>query len=791
MSAHVVPKTAALAASNAPDADDEKTTIDSGWEDEASTTIEQGELAEKIRAVVPPVQARQPVPQGSQPGTSITSTNAHVVDEPTIDEQRASAAPLFDRDPVPMATSGRLVITSGNDVGTALDVAPGKQYTIGRGLDNDLVLTDITTSRKHFDLRHEGGAWVVVDRGSGNGTLVNGSVEDAAFMLASGDVVEIGNTAFRFELQGAGPVVRPSTTQGIDLTIDRERDRDRDMEDEASTVAGKVPSRSEDVITPHLHGPAPWGPTQPIGGPRPVPQAPRRAPTQPPPPLPRARPRTVAPAGASQSVAASAVISTHFAMPSSGPLAAVPSVAMHGPGSGPASTLPLPQMSARAPIQPMHPPFGYAPGAGAGHAPAMLRAPYDAPPYEPPYEPAYDPYGYQDPNAMGLPPPAQLGSQPMHHYAGPRDATSTGVVPVGPYQPMPYGTPGHGTPTLSRRTKLILGGGMLSLFAAIATIAIIKGTTGSHPTKQAVPTPAATKPAPASKPLVTPITSTPATPATKAPVTPKAAGTPSQTPAAIVATPVPKPAPVAPVAPVPRPVPVPVPVAIAATPRPDKPVGKPDKPRDKPASKPDKPRDRPASKPDRPVASANAEGARDKADAQYRARKFNDAAATLRAAAAGSDEASKLRSLAGTYESMGKAFNVGMASSTKPAEAYASLTRARNFDRTAGGGLQTDIETKLRDVAPRAAIALVLAKSWSNAFNALRVAEGLGVHNDSTELVRKKLEAQAAAIYNEASSLLSANPSDAKAKDSLKQIKQMVDSSSPWAVKAAKLLAGT
>ena len=788
MSAHVVPKTAALAASSAPDTDDDKTTIDSGWEDEASTTIEQGELAEKIRAIVPPVQARQPVPQGSQPGTSITSTNAHVVDEPTIDEQRASASPLFDRDPVPIATSGRLVITSGNDVGTALDVAPGKQYTIGRGLDNDLVLTDITTSRKHFDLRHEGGAWVVVDRGSGNGTLVNGSVEDSAFMLASGDVVEIGNTVFRFELQDAGPIVRPSTTQGIDLTIDR--DRDRDMEDEPSTVAGKVPSRSEAVITPHLHGPAPWpGPNQPIGGPRFVPQPPQRAPTQPPPPLPRARPRTVAPAGASQSVDAGAVINTHFVVPPSGPLAAVPSVAMHGPGSGPASTLPLPQMSARAPIQPMHPPFGYAPGAGAGHGPAMLHAPYDAPPYdappyEPPYEPAYDPYGYQNPNAMGLPPPAQHGSQPMHHYAGPRDATSTGVVPVSPYQPMPYGTPGHGTLSLSRRTKLILGGGMLSLFAAIATIAIIKGTTGSHPTRQAVPTPAASRPAPASKPLVTPITPTPATPARKTPVTPKGAGTPRPTPVAIVATPVPRPAPVVPV-------PRPVPVAIAATPRPDQPVSKPDRPRDKPASKPDKPRDRPASKPDKPVASGNAEGARDKADAQYRARKFNDAAATLRAAAAGSDDASKLRSLAATYESMGKAFNVGMAPSTKPAEAYASLTKARNFDRTAGGGLQSDIETKLRDVAPRAAIALVLAKSWSNAFNALRVAEGLGVHNDSTELVRKKLEAQAAAIYNAAASALSANPSDTKAKDSLKQIKQMVDSSSPWAVKAAKLLAGT
>ena len=68
-------------------------------------------------------------------------------------------------------------------------------------IDNDIVLTDIAVSRKHFDLRNDGGSWVIVDRGSGNGTVVNGNLEDNPFMLANGDVIEIGNTTFRFDFQ--------------------------------------------------------------------------------------------------------------------------------------------------------------------------------------------------------------------------------------------------------------------------------------------------------------------------------------------------------------------------------------------------------------------------------------------------------------------------------------------------------------------------------------------------------------------------------------------------------------
>lgn len=208
VSAHVVQKTPAgsapLAPANSaapPEDEDEKTTIESGgWEDEGSTTVEQGELADKLRALGVSEPPR---------GTNITSTS---IDEPVL---------------------ARLIITQGNDAGQTLAVRPGKTYTVGRALDNDLVLTDIAVSRKHFDLRADRGAWVLADRGSGNGTLINHRIEDAPFMLANGDVIDIGNTTFRFDLPSGAP--RTATD-----------------EEELSTVAGKPLGResARQLITP-------------------------------------------------------------------------------------------------------------------------------------------------------------------------------------------------------------------------------------------------------------------------------------------------------------------------------------------------------------------------------------------------------------------------------------------------------------------------------------------------------------------------------------------------------------
>src|SRR5262249_3608915 len=123
VSAHVVPKAPSLPAPTPADDEDEKTTIESGgWEEEASTTVEQGEVADKGRALGADQTGRR--------STGVTSpTGDSLSDEPTIDNGRGAALAML-----PPPKSSRLVITQGNDLGQAIEVRAGKRYTIGRGI---------------------------------------------------------------------------------------------------------------------------------------------------------------------------------------------------------------------------------------------------------------------------------------------------------------------------------------------------------------------------------------------------------------------------------------------------------------------------------------------------------------------------------------------------------------------------------------------------------------------------------------------------------------------------------
>ena len=67
---------------------------------------------------------------------------------------------------------------------------------IGRSSGCHLVLGDDTVSRRHAELRLEGGRWLLRDLGSANGTLVNGRrVVEAE--VRPGDVVHLGGARLR------------------------------------------------------------------------------------------------------------------------------------------------------------------------------------------------------------------------------------------------------------------------------------------------------------------------------------------------------------------------------------------------------------------------------------------------------------------------------------------------------------------------------------------------------------------------------------------------------------------
>ncbi len=110
--------------------------------------------------------------------------------------QAAGLAPA----PSPIQT-GRLVVLKSPalEEGTTLDL-DSAVLTIGRGGQNDVPLEeDEFTSARHarFEPRRDG-VWVQ-DRGSTNGTYVNGSQIDRPRRLAPGDVVRVGETDLRYE----------------------------------------------------------------------------------------------------------------------------------------------------------------------------------------------------------------------------------------------------------------------------------------------------------------------------------------------------------------------------------------------------------------------------------------------------------------------------------------------------------------------------------------------------------------------------------------------------------------
>jgi hypothetical protein len=104
-----------------------------------------------------------------------------------------------------------IVGLTGNQAGRRFAVGD-EPVTFGRDDDNDIVLTDSSASRNHAEVRNEAGGYVIYDRGSSNGTWVNGTAVSSR-PLQPGDQIMIGDELFRFE---SSANLRP-TVQGAIL----------------------------------------------------------------------------------------------------------------------------------------------------------------------------------------------------------------------------------------------------------------------------------------------------------------------------------------------------------------------------------------------------------------------------------------------------------------------------------------------------------------------------------------------------------------------------------------------
>jgi len=103
-----------------------------------------------------------------------------------------------------------LVVQEGPGAGHTypLDLHRQSLFSMGRGTGCDIVVLDHRASRHHCDVRWNGRQWEVLDRGSTNGTRVNGVPIRQPVVLHPGDAIAIGETTLVLRQPSALPAAQ-------------------------------------------------------------------------------------------------------------------------------------------------------------------------------------------------------------------------------------------------------------------------------------------------------------------------------------------------------------------------------------------------------------------------------------------------------------------------------------------------------------------------------------------------------------------------------------------------------
>ncbi len=744
-----------------PAGDEERTTVqDDAWEE--STTIADDEA-------IDPVPARP----GGTPAALIQTggTGEHTVDEPHPSPLLPSLPLAPARPVVGSAARATFVVEAGPDSGRRFALDNPRPSTIGRATDNDLVLADIAVSRKHVNLRFDGTTWLLRDRGSGNGTVVNGEVEENEVALRSGDRVEIGNTVLRFEhlgtaMRGDGPDFSPAADDDA-RTVDGRAFRDGNAE----LVLPARPPGARPTQPPPMGVPAPAPGVVPVGiattGPiavRPTAAMPAMAPMQ------RAT-SAAAPGGVS-----SATLRAGAAAPvpaRTAPRTAPPPLRRATAGAPTEPPTNAEAMAAMRPARPAPEPVDLGPPPPL---PPLFAGPNVPPPapvlgtMAPPVAPWSPPAA---PSAPVVPSGADFGALPAprrrSQQAIPHGERGAPTMPIAPHQRLPV--PGA-TPAVRRRwlpwviaaaALLLVGGAAAAVMVAFSDAS--PGGGGAFampPTGSVVALGAAVdaRPVADARPLV----------ADARPVVVDA--TPAIVPVVVDAAP------------------AIVPVVVDATPARDAatvltPAEQAARDAAARAEKDAKERER---KEREAKAERAAEAALDKAEGQYNGGNASAAASTVRGAMSGVSSKTKrsLAAAASDYDQVSR--GLGASKMGSATEGLAAVKKAIAADKRSGGALGGDLKKQLAVVAPKAALANMASGKLEAAFAATQDATSAGAGGNATvRSVLTKLESEAGKLFTSGKGKLKSNR-DAGLAD-LRRIGKIVPKSSAWVAKANKAIA--
>jgi Protein of unknown function (DUF3662)/FHA domain len=141
-----------------------------------------GEFGIQTRVVQPEDEAPAE-PAAEQSGRTMVYSTAGRVAEPLEERARARAQTAL------LLVGGKRMV-----VGPA-------GVTLGRSRQCDVVLDDANVSREHAEIRPRGGAWVLTDLGSTNGSSLNGRRIERPEVIKPGDELEFGTSVITFELE--------------------------------------------------------------------------------------------------------------------------------------------------------------------------------------------------------------------------------------------------------------------------------------------------------------------------------------------------------------------------------------------------------------------------------------------------------------------------------------------------------------------------------------------------------------------------------------------------------------